>query len=71
MSKVFVIPVTPQGRRRDTARKGDSRYLEGQRMIVDAMKYLTLSDRKENQPAIALLSELFRTRFRMSDSPLQ
>ena len=71
MSKVVVIPVIPRGRRRTPGREGDVRYIEGQRLIVEAMKYLARSDRDKNQPAIALLSEHFRTRFRMSDSPLQ
>ena len=35
------------------------------------MKYLAQSDREANKPAIELLSEHFRTQFRMSDSPLQ
>jgi hypothetical protein len=35
------------------------------------MKYLAQSDPQANRPAIELLSEHFRTRFRMSDSPLQ
>jgi hypothetical protein len=34
------------------------------------MKYLAQSDPKGNREAIELLSEHFRTRFRMSDSPL-
>ena len=35
-----------------------------------AMKYLTKQDPKVNRAAIELLSEHFRTQFRMSDSPL-
>jgi hypothetical protein len=34
------------------------------------MKYLAHSDPVINRPAIELLSEHVRTRFRMSDSPL-
>jgi hypothetical protein len=34
------------------------------------MKYLAQADPVNNRPAIQLLSEHVRTRFRMSDSPL-
>lgn len=71
MAKVFVIPVKPQmPKRRKAQTDGDPRYLEGQRLLVEAMKYLTQSDRRSNKQAIQLLSEHFRTQFRMSDSPL-
>ncbi len=55
-----------------TRRKGrsmDPRYIEGQRLLVDAMKYLVQQDQERNKDAILLLSEHFRTRFRMSDRP--
>ena len=39
-------------------------------MLVDAMRHLAKDDRRRNRPAIELLSEHVRTRFRMSDSPL-
>ncbi len=68
MARVFVIPVAPQ-RKPAQPRKSDPRYLEGQRLLVEAMKYLAQSDPRRNRPAIALLSEHFRTNFRMSDSP--
>jgi hypothetical protein len=70
MGKVFVIPSHPNFRRRKSERKGDPRYIEGQRLLVEAMKYLAQSDPQGNRPAIQLLSEHFRTQFRMSDSPL-
>jgi hypothetical protein len=70
MGKVFVIPSHPNFRRRKSERKGDPRYIEGQRLLVEAMKYLAQSDPQANRPAIQLLSEHFRTQFRMSDSPL-
>jgi hypothetical protein len=71
MAKVFVIPVVPDPKRRKAnARKGDPRYIEGQRLLVEAMKYLAQSDPAKNKEAIELLSEHFRTQFRMSDSPL-
>jgi hypothetical protein len=43
--------------------------MEGQRVLVEAMKYLLQSDREANREAAELLSEHVRTMFRMSDSP--
>jgi hypothetical protein len=71
MAKVFTIPVRPSPLTRKPERKADPRYVEGQRVLVQALKYLAQSDPQGNRPAIELLSEHFRTRFRMSDSPLQ
>ena len=69
MAKVFTIPVPPKiPRRRE--RNPDPRYVDGQRLLVEAMKYLAKSDPVRNRAAIELLSEHVRTRFRMSDSPL-
>jgi hypothetical protein len=56
--------------RRRRVAVGDNRYVEGQRMIVEAMRYLAQADPVANRPAVELLSEHFRTRFRMSDSPM-
>ncbi|HZQ90854.1 MAG TPA: hypothetical protein VFA60_03585 [Terriglobales bacterium] len=69
MARVFTIPVRP-GRKPSKPRSDDPRYLEGQRLLVEAMKYLAKEDPQVNRPAIELLSEHFRTRFRMTDSPL-
>ncbi|HUK88602.1 MAG TPA: hypothetical protein VLT85_13120 [Terriglobales bacterium] len=69
MAKIFFIPVSPTGRRENPKRKLDPRYLEGQRLLVEALKYLTKSDPRNNRSAITLLSELVRTQFRMSDEP--
>jgi hypothetical protein len=69
MAKIFIIPVSPDPRRRNPKRKLDPRYLEGQRLLVEALKYLAQSDPRNNRSAITLLSELVRTRFRMSDEP--
>jgi hypothetical protein len=68
MAKVFVIPKAPQPKQMDE-RTPDPRYLEGQRLLVEAMKYLAQTDPRVNRPAISLLSEHFRTKFRMSDKP--
>ena len=70
MAKVFTIPVPPDVTRKARERTSDPRYVEGQRILVEAMKYLAQSDPMANRNAIALLSEHVRTRFRMSDSPL-
>jgi hypothetical protein len=45
--------------------------MEGQRVLVEAMKYLLQSDRNANWEAAELLSEHVRTKFRMSDSPFR
>jgi hypothetical protein len=70
MAKVFTIPVPPKMGRKRRERTSDPRYVDGQRLLVEAMKYLAQSDPVANRSAIELLSEHVRTRFRMSDSPL-
>lgn len=74
MAKVFTIPVKPTmpdpKRRKGTQNQADPRYVEGQRLLVEAMKYLVQQDPARNKDAVMLLSEHFRTRFRMSDRPL-
>ena len=54
----------------EESRIDDPRYVDGQKMLVEAMKYLAKADPVNNRGAIELLSEHVRTRFRMSDSPL-
>jgi hypothetical protein len=70
MARVLVIPARPNPERVKRQRTSDTKYITGQRVIVEAMKYLAKSDPEQNRPAIQLLSEHFRTRFRMSDKPL-
>lgn len=70
MAKLFTIPVTPDPSGRKKQRNSDPRYLEGQRLLVEAMKYLLQADPDVNRPAVELLSEHVRTQFRMSDRPL-
>ena len=71
MAKVFTIAVPPKmGRRRRDNSDNEQRYVEGQRLLVEAMKYLAQSDPVLNKDAVQLLSEHVRTRFRMTDSPL-
>lgn len=69
MGKVLTIPARPNADHLKRQRKSDPRYLEGQRLLVQAMRYLANADPDQNRPAIELLSEHFRTRFRMSDRP--
>jgi hypothetical protein len=70
MAKVFTIPVPPSPRNKRRERTSDPRYVDGQKMLVDAMKYLAQDDPVKNRGAIELISEHVRTKFRMSDSPL-
>jgi hypothetical protein len=70
MAKVFTIPVAPQIGRKRRERTSDPRYVDGQRQLVEAMRYLAQADPVSNREAIELLSEHVRTRFRMTDSPL-
>ncbi|HKD81790.1 MAG TPA: hypothetical protein VKH81_19005 [Candidatus Angelobacter sp.] len=75
MAKVFTLPVKPKmpdpKRRKTSQQKPDPRFLEGQRLLVEAMKYLVQQDPKRNKDAVMLISEHFRTRFRMSDRPVE
>ena len=70
MAKVFTIPVPPDLTRTKRERTADPRYVDGQKMLVEAMSYLVKADPVGNREAIQLLSEHVRTRFRMTDSPL-
>ncbi len=70
MAKVFTLPVSPNPSRRKRDRKDDPRYVEGQRLLVEAMKYLAKTDKNANREAIDLLFEHFQSNFRISDSPL-
>jgi hypothetical protein len=70
MAKVFTIPVPPDLSRKQRERTSDPRYVDGQKILVEALKYLAKSDPISNRGAIELLSEHVRTRFRMTDSPL-
>jgi len=70
MAKVFTITVPPKLGNKRRERTSDPRYVDGQRLLVEAMKYLAQVDPVKNRSAIELISEHVRTRFRMSDSPL-
>ena len=71
MGRILTIPARPDFRPRKRKSAPDPRYVEGQRLLVEAIKYLAKSDVSANREAVELLSEHFRTQFRMSDSPLR
>jgi len=68
-SKVVTIPKLPNPKASRPPRSSDPRYVNGQRILVEAMSYLAKSDPDGNRDAVSLLSEHFRTNFRMSDRP--
>jgi hypothetical protein len=70
MAKVFTMSAPPDLSRQKRERTSDPRYVDGQKMLVEALKYLAKADPVANRCAIELLSEHVRTRFRMTDSPL-
>jgi hypothetical protein len=74
MAKVLTLPIKPEmpdpSRRKAKSRKTDPRYVEGQRLLVEAMRYLIQQDPQRNKDAVMMISEHFRTRFRMSDRPV-
>jgi hypothetical protein len=70
MGKVFFIPARPSTEHLNRQRTCDPRYVEGQRLLVNAMRYLINTGPDDNRAAVELISEHVRTRFRMSDSPL-
>jgi len=72
LAKVFTIPVVPDPTRRKSKKRSlGPDYIQGQQLLVEAMKYLVKQDPEGNREAINLLSEHFRTRFRMSDRPAE
>jgi len=68
-ARILTMPAPPDPSHLRRPRHKDSRYIEGQRLIVEAIRYLVRTDPTGNVPAVELLSEHFRTRFRMSDWP--
>ena len=68
-ARILTMPVMPGATHVRRSLKSDARYVEGQRLIVEAIRYLVRSDPKGNLPAVELLSQHFRTKFRMSDKP--
>jgi hypothetical protein len=68
-ARILTMPARPEGNRPPRERS-DPRYIEGQRLLVEAIRYLIQSDPEGNLPAVELLSEHFRTKFRSTDRPV-
>jgi hypothetical protein len=67
-AKILTMPAPPDVNHLPRERS-DPRYIEGQRVLVEAIRYLVQTDPQENLPAVELLSEHFRTKFRSTDRP--
>ncbi len=68
-ARILTMPAPPSDAR-IPRRQSDPRYIEGQRLLVEAIRYLVQTDPEGNLPAVELLSEHFRTRFRSTDRPM-
>jgi hypothetical protein len=64
MAKVLTLPIKPEmpdpTRRKAKPRKPDPRYVEGQRLLVEAMRYLIKQDPQRNKDAVMMISEHVR-----------
>ena len=67
-ARILTMPAPPEANHLPRVRS-DPRYIEGQRLLVEAIRYLVQTDLQGNLPAVELLSEHFRTKFRSSDRP--
>jgi hypothetical protein len=67
-ARILTMPAPPDVNH-TPRRRSDPRYIEGQRLLVDAIRYLVQTDPQANLPAVELLSEHFRTKFRSTDRP--
>jgi len=67
-ARILTMPARPEVNHLPR-QNSDPRYIEGQRLLVEAIRYLVQTDAEANFPAIELLSEHFRTRFRSTDRP--
>jgi hypothetical protein len=68
--RILTMPAPPDASHMPRGRS-DPRYIEGQRLLVEAIRYLVQTDPQANLPAVELLSEHFRTRFRSTDRPAE
>jgi hypothetical protein len=66
-SKVVIIPARPDPTRHTRTPQPDPRYVEGQRLLMDAIRHLLQTDRVANRDAAEFILEHVRTGFRMSD----
>jgi hypothetical protein len=67
-ARILTMPAPPDVSRTPRGHS-DPRYIEGQRLLVEAIRYLVQTDPQANLPAVELLSEHFRTKFRSTDRP--
>jgi hypothetical protein len=67
-ARILTMPAPPDINQA-SRRRHDPRYLEGQRLLVEAIRYLVQADPEGNLAAVELLSEHFRTKFRSTDHP--
>ncbi len=67
-ARILIMPARPDANH-PPREHSDPRYLEGQRLLVEAIRYLVQTDAQGNLPAVELLSEHFRTKFRSTDRP--
>jgi len=68
-ARILTMPALPPDGNRVPRGHSDPRYIEGQRLLVEAIRYLVQTDPEGNLPAVELLSEHFRTKFRSTDRP--
>lgn len=66
-SKVVIIPARPDPTRHTRTQEPDPRYVEGQRLLMDAIRHLLQTNRAANRDAAEFILEHVRTSFRMSD----
>jgi hypothetical protein len=67
-ARILTMPAPPNVTHEPRGRS-DPRYIEGQRLLVEAIRYLVQTDPQGNLPAVELMSEHFRTKFRSTDRP--
>lgn len=67
-ARILTMPARPDANHLPREHS-DPRYIEGQRLLVEAIRYLVQTDPQANLPAVELLSEHFRTKFRSTDRP--
>lgn len=68
-ARILTMPAPPPDVNHVARRRSDPRYIEGQRLLVEAIRYLVQTDPEGNLFAVELLSEHFRTKFRSTDRP--
>jgi hypothetical protein len=68
-ARILTMPAPPPEANHLPRERSDPRYIEGQRLLVEAIRYLVQTDPQGNLPAVELLSDHFRTKFRSTDRP--